>query len=50
MNKATVSHTITIDDKTYQRLKSIGHFGETYSEVVGRVLDKLNAVNGGPEK
>jgi predicted CopG family antitoxin len=50
MDEVNIRHTITIDDKTYQRLKSKGNFGETYSEVVGHVLDQLDTVNGGSEK
>lgn len=50
MHKTDIRHTITIYDKTYQRLKSKGNFGDTYSEVVGHVLDQLDAINGGSEK
>jgi predicted CopG family antitoxin len=39
MNKTNIRHTITIDDKTYQRLRSKGNFGETYSEVISRLIE-----------
>ena len=29
MNQVNVRHTITIDDKTYRRLRGRGKFGET---------------------
>lgn len=39
MHKTNYRHTITIDDKTYQLLRSKGNFGETYSEVISRLIE-----------
>ena len=38
MNEVNVRHTITIDDRTYQKLKSKGNFGETYSKLISRII------------
>ena len=35
-------HTITVDDKTFNRLKKYGKFGETYSSLIQRVLDIMD--------
>jgi predicted CopG family antitoxin len=32
-------YTISIKDKTYQRLKHRGQFGESFSDLVSRILD-----------
>jgi predicted CopG family antitoxin len=42
--------TVSLDARVYQRLKSRGEFGETFSEVVRRILDQLDAINGSSEK
>jgi predicted CopG family antitoxin len=39
MHKTNNRHTITIDDKTFQLLKGKGNFGETYSEVISRLIE-----------
>ena len=39
MNQVNVRHTITIDDKTYRRLRGRGKFGETYSKVISRLIE-----------
>ena len=39
MHKTDIRHTITIDDKTYQLLRSKGNFGETYSKVILRLIE-----------
>jgi predicted CopG family antitoxin len=33
--------TISIDRKIYSRLKEEGRFGESFSELVGRLLDRV---------
>jgi hypothetical protein len=38
MSKLNSRHTITIDVRTYQKLKSKGNFGETYSKLIDRIL------------
>jgi predicted CopG family antitoxin len=32
-------HTITVNDEAYLKMKSIGKFGESYSELVTRLAD-----------
>jgi predicted CopG family antitoxin len=39
MNEVNVRHTITIDDRTYWKLRSKGNFGETYSAVISRLIE-----------
>ncbi len=38
--------TISVDPKVYLRLKKEGIFGESFSELVGRLLDLLNERKG----
>jgi predicted CopG family antitoxin len=38
MNEMNARHTITIDDRTYWELRSKGNFGETYSELISRII------------
>jgi predicted CopG family antitoxin len=43
-NEATTTNkrcTISVDWKVYLRLKELGMFGESFSELVGRLLDLL---------
>ena len=39
--------TISIDRKIYARLKDEGRFGESFSELVGRLLDRLKEIPSG---
>jgi len=41
MNRRQARHTITLNDSAFSRLRNEGHFGESYSEVILRVLDQL---------
>jgi hypothetical protein len=50
MNKLSSRHTITIDERTYQKLKSKGNFGETYSKLINRILKDSEAYHGLVEK
>jgi Putative antitoxin len=34
--------TISVDAKVYQRLKSQGQFGESFSELISRILEEIN--------
>jgi predicted CopG family antitoxin len=34
--------TISVDAKVYQRLKSQGQFGESFSELISRILEETN--------
>jgi predicted CopG family antitoxin len=38
--------TISVDPKVYLRLEELGRFGESFSELVGRLLDLLNERKG----
>jgi hypothetical protein len=46
INMTSNRHTITIDHSTFMRLKNKGHFNETYSQLITRLLDKFESVNG----
>ena len=35
------SHTIRISEKAYKHINEIGTFGETYNDVIKRILDKI---------
>jgi len=41
MNQTDVRHTITLGHETFQRLRRKGTFGESYTELVSRLLDQL---------
>lgn len=48
-NEATATNkrcTISVDPKVYLRLKDEGRFGESFSELVGRLLDSLKERTG----
>ncbi|HXX98424.1 MAG TPA: hypothetical protein VEL11_15055 [Candidatus Bathyarchaeia archaeon] len=48
-NEATTTNkrcTISLDPKVYLRLKEEGIFGESFSELVGRLLDLLKQKKG----
>lgn len=44
--------TITIDKKVYQKLKEKGRFGETYTQLISRLIDLADSKihNGGKLK
>jgi len=51
MNKLNESrHTITINDLTFQKLKSKGIFGESYSELLSRLLYQTEKMQNREEK
>jgi hypothetical protein len=37
-------HTITLSHQTFVRLKKKGTFGESYTELVSRILDQLDGI------
>lgn len=41
---------MSLDIGVYRRLRSRGEFGQTFSEVVGIILDQLDSMNGGTRK
>jgi predicted CopG family antitoxin len=42
--------TVGLRQDIYTKLRDKGRFGESFSEVVGRLLDELDKVNGGKIK
>ena len=46
MNEVNVRHTITIDDRTFQKLRSKGNFGETYSKLISRIIKDSDVYHG----
>ncbi len=43
-------HTITINARAFSRLRSKGQFGESYSDVILRVLNGNGTDEGGQER
>jgi predicted CopG family antitoxin len=39
--------TVLLKEDVYKRLKTKGQFGESFSELVTRLLDELDEVSGG---
>jgi hypothetical protein len=39
--------TVSLEAQAYERLAKRGHYGETFSQIVARLLDELDASNGG---
>lgn len=39
MNQSNARHTITLDDSTFQKLKTKGNFGESYADVILRLIE-----------
>jgi len=40
-------HTLSIGDEAYKKLKSKGNFGESYTKLILRLLDTIDAVKNG---
>ena len=36
-------HTVTLDDAVYSRLRISGKFGESFSQLISRILDDLQS-------
>jgi hypothetical protein len=45
LNQTGSRHTITLGHETLVRLKEKGTFGESYTELVSRLLDQLERIN-----
>ena len=43
MNGKSARHTITVNHSTFDKLKNQGRFGESYSELISRVIDAAEA-------
>lgn len=39
INQTTVRHTITLDDLTFRKLRDKGRFGESYCDLISRLID-----------
>ncbi len=37
----TNRHTISITDNVYEKLRTIGNFGESFSDLIGRILTEI---------
>ncbi len=44
VNHTSIRHTITLGHQTFVRLKKKGMFGESYTDLVSRLLDQLEKV------
>ena len=47
MNEVKARHTITIDERTFRKLRGIGTFGESYSDLILRLVESVNSEHGG---
>ena len=41
MNERNVRHTITLNDLSFAKLRNAGHFGESYSELILRLIKEI---------
>lgn len=41
--------TVLLQEQVYKRLKTSGQFGESFSDLVARLLDELDNANGDRE-
>lgn len=41
MNEVKSRHTITINEHTFQKLRSVGIFGESYSDLIPRLANPV---------
>lgn len=41
----SVRHSLTINHTTFLRLKKKGYFGESFSELISRIIDELENKN-----
>jgi hypothetical protein len=45
MSSKNERHSLTINHSTFVRLKQIGVFGESFSELISRMIDELDSIN-----
>jgi hypothetical protein len=45
MNVKHLRHSITINHSTFLRLKARGFFGESFSDLISRIIDELENKN-----
>ena len=41
-NQSNARHTITLDDSTFRKLRGKGNFGETYADIILRLIKKTD--------
>ena len=46
MRKSCTRHTIMLNNSSDELLKKEGHFGETYSQLIVRILTELERTRG----
>jgi hypothetical protein len=46
MNEVKARHTITIDERTFQKLRGVGTFGESYSDLILRLVESVSSEPG----
>jgi hypothetical protein len=49
MGTNSVRHSLTINHTTFLRLKKKGFFGESFSELISRIIDELDNNNSKQE-
>jgi predicted CopG family antitoxin len=49
METKCVRHSLTINHSTYLRLKERGLFGESFSDLISRIIDELENCNSKKE-
>jgi flagellar hook-basal body complex protein FliE len=49
MGTKSVRHSLTINHTTFLRLKKKGFFGESFSELISRIIDELDNNNSKQE-
>lgn len=42
MNAIRTRHTITISEHTFRKLRGLGTFGESYSDLILRLVESVN--------
>ncbi len=50
MSERHERHTVTLNDTAFSRLRNKGHFGESYSKVILRILDQAEKSEKGETK
>lgn len=45
MRSKNERHSLTINHSTFIRLKEIGVFGESFSELISRMIDERDSIN-----
>jgi predicted CopG family antitoxin len=46
MSIRSARHTITVNEYTFKKLRSVGVFGESYSDLISRLVESINSEGG----